>query len=128
MTLRGTAIPPLPAQERRNRIVRRSSDRSEGVKIRNMTQFLLDSGLMFKLNQTDLHPQGLSFIIDEKGELAMMDHRANPTIVFDPSTFLTGQAKYAKFRTSSVLPTLRLRKQLLGFQVQTKLKDELQTV
>lgn len=97
----------------------------DGVEIVNLAQFWLDAGIVFEVNRTIFHQTGFALRVRDnedtgQKELAFFDHRKNPTLTFDPTTFQQGQSKWREFWRTVCVPVNHLRKRRLGFTVQTK--------
>lgn len=93
--------------------------------ISNPTQFLIDSGLLFAINQNVLHPLGLALAVNEgeeagtSGEISIWDCRKDPEgILYGDKTFSSGTDKYEKFMQEFGLKKLKEREDLLGYLVQ----------
>lgn len=86
-------------------------------------QLLLDSGMLFEINRTMLHPLGLSITArkDEHGKLMLdiKDARSLPsTLTFDKDTRDRCRAKYMKFLKEFAMPQMDKRIKNLGWACQ----------
>jgi len=86
--------------------------------------FLVDSGLLFRINQQVLHPLGLAlemkFDDDGKGiGFGIWEGRDDPEgWIFSPDTFKDGQRKFEKYMAEHGDAALESRLKALGFWVQ----------
>jgi hypothetical protein len=93
-------------------------------KIKNIAEFLLDSGLLFEINRNVLHPFGLALevIIDDEDKITfgnIWDCRDDPEgLVYDDDAFVVGKNKFEKFMKEFGEARLSSRKRRLGFIVQ----------
>jgi hypothetical protein len=84
-------------------------------------QLLIDSGLLFELNRTKLHPYGMALIaqvVDGKYELGMLTN--NPGVVFDKDVFRRGRAKMDNWLKVLGNVLIRRRQETVGFTAQVK--------
>jgi hypothetical protein len=84
-------------------------------------QLLIDSGLLFELNRTKLHPYGMALIaqvVDGKYELGMLTN--NPAVVFDKDVFRRGKAKMDQWLKAIGNVLIRRRQEAVGFTAQVK--------
>ncbi|MEW6555103.1 MAG: hypothetical protein AB1384_12555 [Actinomycetota bacterium] len=93
-------------------------------------RFLLDSGLLFEINRSILHPYGLALNLsiteakeDESEQVqiaGLLDYRDDPEgIIFAPETYEQGLKKYEAFWQENQA-RLEERVERLGFIVQPK--------
>lgn len=86
--------------------------------------FLVDSGLLFEINKTTLHPIGMALVVasDPKtgqSRLILKDNRANPELaVYDTAVWELGQEKLRAFMETYGGSQLDKRRQKLGWGVQ----------
>lgn len=85
--------------------------------------YVLDSGLLFKINQLFLHPFGIALTIkvDEQGEKRwdFKDCREAPeTLLLDDGTFDRGEDKYTQFKDSFGARQIDRRQRFLGWGTQ----------
>ena len=88
--------------------------------------YLLDSGLLYKINQLFLHPFGMAMTVkvDEQGSKRMdfKDCRESPeTLLLDAGTMERGEAKYADFRDEFGGRQITRRQRKLGWATQQSL-------
>lgn len=89
-------------------------------------QFLLDSGLLFEINRTILHPLGLALEVQvnpdgpaEFGDL--WDYRDDPEgMLYGPENFAAGRAKYYATMRAWGHTKREERRRRLGYVVQEK--------
>lgn len=91
------------------------------AKIKDPAKFLVDTGLLFEINRSVLHPFGVAMAVtmqddgSYKTSFELLDERADPEgWVFDPATFAEGEAKYAAFGKAERERIVR-RLESLGF-------------
>lgn len=87
-------------------------------------QFLIDSGLLFEINRTIMHPMGLSLGFKQKEsgglETIIRDTRQTPEqAVFDDEVYKRGVRKLRKFMRSYGDEQIRKRIKKLGWGVQS---------
>lgn len=83
-------------------------------------QFLMDSGLLFEINRTMLHPLGLALYVNE-GDLELHDCRDDAEgITYDPAQMAEGRAKYLQMMNAWGYEKQQERKKRLGFIVQER--------
>jgi len=93
-------------------------------KIKDPCQFLIDSGLLFTINQQLLHPLGMAMEIkfndDGTKEFGgIWDYRDDPQgLLFDEETLKHGLDKLATFMEEFGTAKLEERQKTLGFLVQ----------
>jgi hypothetical protein len=100
--------------------------------VKDPSNFLCDTGLLFEINRRILHPMGLALAIQfpDEGELdptletatvSILDARDDPEgYVFEDDTMAEGQAKLEKFVAENALQQkLMIRRAQLGFITQT---------
>jgi len=86
--------------------------------------FLVDSGLLFRINQQILHPFGLAMSVNYHNDGwvtfgKIWDYRSDPEgMAFAKETFEEGMAKYNKFMEEFGNKKLEERKKALGYVVQ----------
>ena len=93
-------------------------------KIKNPCQFLLDSGLLYSINLTLLHPLGMAMEIkfndDGTKEFGgIWDYRDDPEgLLFEDDTMEEGMEKFSKFMDEFGNQKLQERQDKLGFIIQ----------
>ncbi|MHC4184279.1 MAG: hypothetical protein ACYSR0_13110 [Planctomycetota bacterium] len=96
----------------------------EVKKLDNTAKFLLESGLLWRINREILHPLGLALevIIDDSGHVKFgdsWDYREDPEgILYDTENMLVGAQKWERYKQEKGSRQLFLRKSLLKFEVQ----------
>jgi hypothetical protein len=85
--------------------------------------FVIDSGLLFEINHTVLHPLGLAMTVkvDEQGNKrwAFKDCRVGPEqLVFDQATMEMGKEKLGRFLTEFGGEQMHKRRKKLGWACQ----------
>jgi hypothetical protein len=94
-------------------------------------KFLLDSGLLFEINRSVLHPLGLALAVrmDEDGNCefdGLWDSREDPEgIIFDDEVLEEGTSKYMKYLDKEGHDKLIKRYDLLGYVRQEKHDKEI---
>lgn len=89
-------------------------------------KFLVDSGLLFEINRTILHPLGLALevVLEEDGTMKvgdLWDYRNDPEgMLYDAESFRDGMAKLETFMKEFGTAKLEQRKRELGFVVQER--------
>lgn len=98
-------------------------------------EFLVDSGLLFEINRTILHPMGLAIAVTldesdagtesaEEAPIKIWDCRDDPEgIYFEDTTFDEGQTKFYK-TNKEALTRYTTRRRCLGYVVQGSPKSE----
>lgn len=87
--------------------------------------FLLQSGLLFEINRTVLHPLGLALEVQmdpEKGATIerLWDCRDDEEgLIYEKGTFIHGATKYGAYMTTQGAKAIVARKKALGYVVQT---------
>jgi hypothetical protein len=84
-------------------------------------QLLIDSGILFELNRTKLHPYGMALVaqvVNGKYELGMLTN--NPGVVFDREVFKRGMTKMDKWLKTIGNGLLQARQKAVGFTAQVK--------
>jgi hypothetical protein len=100
---------------------------SAPTKYMDLREFL-DSGLLFEINRTVLHPLGLAMEVTVSSEdpssvtiSGIWDCRDEEEgVTYAPETFVRGSEKYQRFLDESGGERLRMRARRLGFVLQTK--------
>ena len=92
---------------------------SEDIKTVGMS-FLVDSGLLFKINLETLHPLGMALQVDpDTNECEIWDYRDDPEgLLFDAEAYEHGQQKIDRFFGEFVQERLALREKTTGFIIQ----------
>lgn len=99
-------------------------------KIKDPCQFLLDSGLLFAINNQLLHPFGMAIAIkinddDTKEFGGIWDYRSDPEgLLYDDETLKSGIEKLEKFMEEFGTDKLQQRMDSLGFIVQEPEKEK----
>jgi hypothetical protein len=88
-------------------------------------KFLLDSGLLFEINRTSLHPLGLALEVVVDGDNVtigdLWDYRHDiEGMLYDPGTFASGRAKHLGMMAAWGYDAHQKRKAALGYIVQEK--------
>ena len=97
---------------------------SELIKrVPNPGVFLLETGLLYEINRTILHPLGLALEveIDKDGSRVggLWDFRDDPEgIIYGKKMLEAGEAKYMKYMKSVGVAKMKSREAALGFVVQ----------
>jgi len=100
-------------------------------KIKNVPEFLLESGLIFEINRKILHPFGLALeiIIDDDDKLVfgnIWDHRDDEDgITFSKESFDVGKEKFEKFMNEFGNMRLKTRLNNLGYTIQEEAENTL---
>jgi len=86
--------------------------------------FILESGLLFEINRTILHPIGLSMVVkkDEVGNssFGLKDNRDTPEgCVYSKENFIKGHKKLRRFMRTFGHKQLELRSKKLGWSFQS---------
>jgi hypothetical protein len=83
-------------------------------------KFLLDSGLLFTINRTVLHPYGLAMGVDtETDEVTIYDARQDPEgWMYTEDMLKHGKEKYDKFLADFGTAKIKERHENLGFVIQ----------
>lgn len=88
-------------------------------------RFLVDSGLLFEINRTVLHPQGFSLAValedgvSTQGEFYLTDYRQDPeSVTFNGNALERGASKLERFMKESGLEHFKKRTSLYGYHVQ----------
>lgn len=95
----------------------------------NPGKFLVESGLLFKINREILHPLGLALTVilddnDRTVSINILDGRnESEGILFTDEMLNNGINKLQNYMTNFGNKAIDSRKTLLGFQVQTKTKQ-----
>lgn len=100
--------------------------------IKNEGKFLVENGLLFRINQQILHPLGLALVIDTEPEnrrkvsiRGVLETDDDEGWLYDPETFEEGLKKYEQFMKTKGQERIDLRKSALGFIIQSSgLLDE----
>jgi len=108
----------------RIRIGVKRNRQNQGTVIPHTMQFLYETGLLFHINRTVMHPLGLALIgqvSPTTGTVefaALSDRRSNPNLVFSPVDFAAGVEKFQEYLETRGTETMNLRKFTLGFVTQ----------
>lgn len=90
------------------------------AKAKASPEFLLESGLLFEMNRTFLHPLGISLVL-QNDTLSLKDSKTEPDkLVFDRATMIRGQERISKFMQSFGFAQMDKRAKKLGWAVQPK--------
>lgn len=87
--------------------------------------YLLDSGLLFEINRTTLHPLGLALTVSTdpqsgKSRLTFKDARTAPeTLVFDKNAYEVGTLKLRQFMEKFGKAQMDVRRSRLGWGYQS---------
>lgn len=102
---------------------------SEIKYIKNPIQFLRDSGLLFEINRTLLHPLGIAMSVQlplegeentKDGVISLWDSTDDPEgIVYGHETFLSGAERYMNYMDEVGDPKLAERFDELGYYIQS---------
>lgn len=102
-------------------------------KAQNITaaRYLYDTGLLFEINRSILHPLGLALAVelDEKGDAQfseeLWDFSDDPEgIIFSAESFLEGEKKIVEFMARVGAERMEAREKSLGYLVQTVPPEE----
>ena len=89
-------------------------------------EFLVNSGLLFEINRTLLHPLGMALevIVEEDGSMRienLWDYRNDPEgMLYAPETFTDGRAKLTQFMAEFGTAKHEERQNTLGFLIQER--------
>lgn len=87
--------------------------------VKNSTDALLETGLLFEINRKILHPFGLALSPTEKNELELIRGIDDPEgFVYDEETFITSSRKFSEFFSKHGEALLAKRKWNLGYIIQ----------
>lgn len=82
-------------------------------------QLLVDTGLLFEINRSVLHPLGLALMVDDSGFRGLLDVRHDPEgFIFDEEALASGTKKFFAYMASHGDEALTARWRRLGFQEQ----------
>jgi len=102
---------------------------TDGIQhIPNPGKFLVESGLLFKINREILHPLGLALTVTLDGEdktvtINVLDGRHSPEgILFTDEMLTGGIEKLQKYMDKHGYQAIDSRQQYLGFKIQAKTK------
>ena len=95
------------------------SARTKALEIADSIQYLLDSGILYEINRTIMHPTGLS-LSARSGGLTLTDHSRNPVVVFDESSLKIGDQKYKAYLKEKGIAATLARREKLGYVVQVR--------
>lgn len=90
------------------------------------SKFLQDSGLLFEINRTLLHPLGLALSVErnlETGEVRfdrLVDTEDSEGFVFSPEDFAEARARLVTFMMKDGAVHILTREASLGFKVQNE--------
>jgi len=96
--------------------------------IPNPGKFLVESGLLFKINREILHPLGVALAVtlndsDETVSINVLDGRHSPEgILFTDEMLTGGIEKLQKYMDKHGYQAIDSRQQYLGFKIQAKTK------
>lgn len=109
-----------------------AQEEPKGIKyLEDPAKFLLDSGLLFRINRDILHPFGLALEVrmnlEGKWELGgIWDYRDSPAgMLFDDTALIEGEEKYQKFLRQFGQKKLSQREEMFGY-IQQPLINQLE--
>lgn len=101
--------------------------KKQPIRVTDVGDFLLHTGLLFEINRRILHPLGLAMEVEFPSDggnsrvSAIWDCRKDPEgVVFEEKTFQAGSAKYKKYMNTKGTKALASRKEKLGYLEQTE--------
>ena len=92
--------------------------------IKDPAKFLIDSGLLFEINRSVLHPFGLAMAVypdgkepgSDEGVIQIYDDRDDKEgTLFGDEAFMLGMAKFEKFLEEFGIDKIQQRKEILGY-------------
>ena len=79
------------------------------------TQFLKDSGLLFEINRSVLHPLGLTLQVDADGNVELLQTDDPAGMTFTADTFLDGESRLLEYMIREGSSKLASRKAFLQY-------------